>query len=256
MWERDLLIQLIRRRVMDRYIGSSSILLWVLISPLIPLLLNMFVFFLVARVPEIQAMGAVGYAAFAFSGLLVFRVVQRAGSEGCDLLISNLEMLRSVNFPLAHLSLAAVGALMVDVILQLVVMLALLVWSGQGVTSSLIALPVALAILLATCIGGSWLASIAGYTAREVQELLTVGLTVLLYLSPALFPIEAAPSLLRRFIELNPLSHLIIVFRDVLLPTGALHWQSWLYASILAGGLFGAGLLAITRMKRVVGDLI
>ena len=253
----DFLAELVRRRILERYVGTTSVALWVLVSPLIPLLIHLLVFYFIARIPEVQAMGVPGYAAFAFSGLLVFRVLQRAVAEGCELLLGNMEMLRSANFPLPYLSLASVGALMVDVALQLVLMAALVVWSGNGVGASLAALPAALAILVLLCIGASWLASIAGYVAREVQELFTVGLTALLYLSPAVYPVEAAPPPVRLLIELNPLTHLVIVFRDVLLPAASgFHWQSWLYAALLAAATFGAGLLAIQRTGREAGDLV
>ena len=253
----DFLFELVRRRVLERYVGSTSVALWMVVSPLIPLVLNLLVFYFIARVPEVQAMGLGLYAAFAFSGLLVFRVLQRAASEGCDLLISNLDMLRSVNFPLPYLSLSSIGALLVDFALQIVLMGVLLAWSGQLPGGSLVLLPPAIAITVVLCIGMSWLASIAGYLAREMQELLTIGLTALLYLSPALYPLEAAPAALRPFIEFNPLTHLVIVFRDALLPSGGgLHVQSWLYAVALAAATFGAGLFAMSRLKRVVGDLV
>jgi lipopolysaccharide transport system permease protein len=252
----DLLLHLVHRRVLDRYIGSTSVVLWMLVSPLIPLLVNILIFYFVARIPEIQSMGLLGYAAFAFSGLIPFRILQRAVTEGGDLLVSNLEMLRSVNFPLAYLSLASVGSLMVDLTMQLLLMAALLIWSGHGVSLSLFALPGAMAILFLLCVGSSWLASIAGYLAREVQELLTLVLTLLLYLSPAVYPLGAAPKALQPIIELNPLSHVVIVFRDVLLSSGSFHWASWLYAVTLAGATFAAGWFAIAKVRRFAGDLV
>lgn len=252
----DLLLHLVHRRVLDRYIGSTSVVLWMLVSPLIPLLVNILIFYFVARIAEIQSMGLLGYAAFAFSGLIPFRILQRAVTEGGDLLVSNLEMLRSVNFPLAYLSLASVGSLMVDLTTQLLLMAALLVWSGHAASLSLFALPGAMAILFLLCVGSSWLASIAGYLAREVQELLTLILTLLLYLSPAVYPLGAAPAALQPIIELNPLSHVVIVFRDALLSSGNFHWASWLYAATLAGATFAAGWFAIVKVKRFVGDLV
>jgi lipopolysaccharide transport system permease protein len=252
----DFLVELARRRVLERYIGSTSVLLWSLASPLMPLIANLLVFYFVARIPHVQSMGLVGYAAFAFSGVIAFRVVQRAVTEGCDLLVSNMDMLRSANFPLAYLSLAAVGSSLFDVVIQVVFVAVLLAATGQGITPSLAALPVALSLLLMFAVGISWLASIAGYLARETQEVATVVLTILLYLSPALYPMDAAPGVLLTFIEANPMTHFVIMLRDCLMPAlSSPHWKSWAYAAALAFGAFAAGFALITTTKRYVGDL-
>ena len=253
----DFLFELVRRRLIERYVGSTSVVLWMLLSPLVPLLLNMLVFFFIARIPEVQSMGVAGYAAFAFSGLLAFRILQRAAAEGCDLLVANLEMLRSVNFPLTYLSIAAVGGLMADVAVQVLFMLVLLALSGFPLGQSLLALPAALAIVVALAIGASWLTSMGGYVAREVQELVNLAFTALLYLSPALYPAEAAPGILRQFIELNPMTHVVIMFRDAFLGSGRpLHISSWMYSAAMAAAVLLLGFFGISRLKRVVGDLV
>lgn len=256
MWARDLLLQLVRRRIIDRYIGSTSVALWMVVSPLIPLLINLTIFYFIARIPDIHAMGVAGYAVFAFSGLLVYRMLNRAAVEGCDLLTSNLEMLKSVNFPLHYLSLASVASLLVDLTVQLVLMTVLLLWSGHGISASLVLLPVATGLAFAACLGVSWLLSIVGYLARETQEVLSVFLMALLYLSPALYPGNAAPATLQQVFIFNPLTHYVIIFRDALLPGSTMHWNSWIYAILCSAVLCVSGFVAIHRVKRFVADLV
>src|SRR5690606_5742674 len=140
----------------------------------------MIIFYFIADLPEVRSMGIAGYAAYAFTGLIAFRLLQRAIVEGCDLLISNLEMLRSVNFPLPYLSVASIGALLADLGIQFAFVLVLLLWSGHTLHVQLLGLPVAVLILVLLAIGASWLVSIAGYVARETQEVVNLGLTFLL----------------------------------------------------------------------------
>jgi ABC-type polysaccharide/polyol phosphate export permease len=68
--------------------------------------------------------------------------------------------------------------------------------------------------------------------------------------------LEAAPQSLRPFIELNPLTHIVIMFRDALLGGGGFHWVSWSVSVGMAAMAFLGGWLAIVRVQRIVGDLV
>ena len=162
-------------------------------------------------------MGLAAYAAFIFSGLLPFRFLQRASTEACDLMIGNMEMLKSVSFPLPFVSLSAVGALLVEFAIQCVLMVVLLLararrWPGPSSYS------VAVGALVASALGASWLISVAGYLLRDLQEVLGVLFAALIYVSPTMYPPDATPGCLQVLIRLNPLTHYVIVFRDLILP--------------------------------------
>jgi lipopolysaccharide transport system permease protein len=253
----ELLFELTRRRVLDRFIGSSTVALWVVVAPLVPLATNLAVFYFVARIPAVQSMGVPAYAVYIFSGLLPFRLIQSAVIDATDLLVANMEMLKSVNFPLQILSMTSVVALALEFGLQLLVMLVLLLASGRGLGLAILLLPLALTLLVLLMLGASWAISVAGYLLRDVREILGVGFSVLLYLSPVLYPIEALPHFMATVARLNPVTHYIIVFRDALLPDAAgLHLQSWLLAGAFSLIAFAAGLFVIWRTKRFVGDMV
>lgn len=253
----EFLFELARRRVVERYIGSSIVILWVVIAPLVPLAINLAVFYFIARIPAIQSMGVAAYAVYIFSGLLPFRIMQNASAEASDLLVGNMDMLKSVSFPLNYLSMAAVAALMLDFGIQLVLLLALLLVSGSAMGLHILLLPFAVALLVIFVLGISWAISVAGYLFREMREIMTMAFSVLLYLSPVMYPLEAAPPLMRKLLLVNPLSHFVIVFRDALLSSEkSPHWKSWLFAAVTSALAFGIGYLAISRTKRFVGDMI
>lgn len=253
----EFLIELARRRILERYIGSSIVVLWVLIAPLIPLAMNLAVFYFIAQIPAIQSMGVATYAIYIFSGLLPFRIMQNSVTEASELLVSNIEMLKSVNFPLSYLSMAAVAALMLEFGIQSALMLTLLLVSGSGISSNILLLPFAVALLIMFLLGVSWTISVAVYFLRDLREVLAVVFPVLLYLSPIMYPLEVAPPLMRELILLNPISHFVIAFRDALLSSSdALHWDSWFFAAATAVLVFGIGRLAIYRTQRFVGDMI
>lgn len=252
----DFLLELVKRRIVERYVGSTHVLLWVLCAPLFPLLANLFVFYYVARLPQAQEMGPVLYALFIFTGLLPYRSLQRAMAEGCEVLAGNIELLRSAVFPVHFLSVVSVGGLVAEFGVQLLLLIALLVFSGVGVGPAILLLPVALLLLFVLMTGMSWLLVGVGYAMRETAEIVNTGMLALLYLTPVMYPKDAVPRVLQPLIELNPLTHLVYVFRDVFLPSASPHWWSWAVLAFAAAAAFGAGWAAMVRIKRYAGDLV
>lgn len=253
----EFFFELTRRRLIERYVGSSFVVPWVVIAPLIPLATNLAVFYFVARIPAIQSMGLPTYAVYIFSGLLPFRVIQNAVVEASDLLVGNMEMLKSVTFPLHFLSMTAIATLMLEFGVQLLLMIVLLLISGRGLGWNMALLPIALILLITLVLGASWTVSALGYLLRDLREILAMGFSLLLYLSPVIYPVEALPRLMATLVLLNPVSHYVIVFRDALLPdAGGMHVASWLLAGAMSAAALALGWFAIQRTRRFVGDMV
>lgn len=253
----DFLVELTRRRVVDRYVGSSSRLVWIFLSPIIPLLIYIAVFFFIARIPQVQSMGLVAYAAFMFSGLLPFRIVQKAAVEACDLLSANMEMLKSAIFPLSFLSLSAVGALLVEFGVQCVFMAILFAIARIHVTWTIALLPLAVIILFSLALGLSWSLSITSFALRDIQEIVSILFAALLYVTPIMYPADAAPPLLRTLIRLNPVSSYVVIFRDTILSeVGGVHLIDWAVAASTSFFVLLIGFLIMRSAQRFVADLV
>jgi lipopolysaccharide transport system permease protein len=252
----DFLLELTRRRAVDRYIGSSSRIFWVLLSPLVPLITNVAVFYFVANIPQVQSMGLAAYVVFMFSGLLPFRIIQKAAAESCDLLVGNMDMLKTAVFPLPFLSLSAVGALLLEFLVQCVFMAAILIIAGTAPGWAIVLLPLALVVLFALALGLSWTLSIMNYALRDLQEIVGLLFSMLLYVTPIMYPPEAAPAILRVLMYLNPLTSYVVMFRDVILPNQEFHAQAWIITCTTSAVLLAIGYLGIRKAQRFVGDMV
>jgi lipopolysaccharide transport system permease protein len=253
----DFLVELTRRRIVDRYIGTSSRVVWVLFSPLIPLVLNVGVFYFIAKIPQIQSMGLAAYAIFMFSGLLPFRIIQKAAVEGCDLLIANLDMLKTAVFPLPFLSLSTVAASLFEFLVQCFFIAVLLAVAGTSLTWTIVLLPLALVVLFTLALGLSWLLSVLGYALRDLQEIVGLAFSIALYLTPIIYPPEAAPRSLQILMYLNPITSYVVMFRDVIVPEQAgLHGQAWLTACTTSIIVLVIGYSSVRKAQLFVGDMV
>jgi len=253
----DFLFELTRRNIIERYIGSAFILLWVLMVPIIPLLTNLLIFYFIANIPQIQGMGIINYSVFIFSGLLPYRIFQKAAAESGEQLISKMPILKNVFFPLPYIGLSFLGTLLFEFILQFSIMLILLFISDHAFTLRLLLLPIILTIFSLLLIGSIWLISVVGYLFKDIKEVINVSFLALVYITPTMYPIEAAPKFLQPLFHYNPLTHMTLVFRDVLIPSdGSYQFSSWIYFTLFSLFIFVLGYACINKIKRYVGDMV
>jgi ABC-type polysaccharide/polyol phosphate export permease len=191
-----------------------------------------------------------------FSGLLPFRIIQKAASESCDLLVGNMDMLKTAVFPLPFLSLSAVGALLLEFLVQCGFMAAILVVAGTVPGGAISLLPIAIVVLFALALGVSWTLSILNYALRDLQEIIGLLFSMLVYVTPIMYPPEAAPAALRVLMSLNPLSSYVVMFRDVILPSQEFHTQAWIISCTTSAVLLAIGYLGIRKAQRFVGDMV
>ena len=234
----DFLIELSRRKIIEKYIGSSFVLLWVVLAPLIPLLTNLLIFYYIADLPQVKEMGVLGYGVFIFSGLLPYRLLQKGLTDASGLLVSNMEVLKSAPFPLAFLGIASLGAVIFEFGVQFVFLVVILFISGIGMHWQILLLPLALVFFSFFILGSIWIIAILGYLLKDIQEIINVIFLALVYITPTMYPPEAAPGIIQKLININPLTYMIIVFRDVWTPgVEGLQFMSWVYFGVLSIGL-------------------
>lgn len=256
-WRIDFLLELIRRRIIEKYIGSAFVLLWVFLVPLIPLLANLLVFYYIANIPQIQEMGVLDYSVFVFSGLLPYRIFQKGLTEASGLITTNMELLKNAIFPLPFLGISSIGAVLFEFMLQITILLAMILFSGVSPGWHILLLPAAMILFSALILGCTWIIGIIGYLLKDIQEVINVIFMALVYITPTMYPPEAAPPIIQKLIDVNPLSHIIVVFRDVWTPGPyGLHLASWLYFTGLSLFVLAMGYLVTMKANKIVGDLV
>mgnify|MGYP000851117264 FL=1 len=206
---------LAKRDLLARYRGSAVGLLWALIGPLAMVAIYSAVFQGVFKARWAQAdVGGTGYALRLFAGLIVFTAVADVAGRATRLMQDNANLVKRVVFPLELLCVALVMQVAVHVGLQLAVLgalqLAIGTGFGIGVWQLLVALPWLLILMLATAL---LLASIGCYW-RDLQHIVPLVVSGLLFLSPVFYPADAAPQVLAALLRFNPVTGPIELLRS------------------------------------------
>jgi lipopolysaccharide transport system permease protein len=215
---RTLWWRLTQREVAGRYRGSVLGWGWSLLNPLLMLGVYTFVFSTVfkARWPDLEQAGSLGFAINLFSGLIVFNLFAECVSKAPTLILNQPSYVTKVIFPLEVLSAVAVGAAGFHASTSLVVLAGFELIATGTIPATALWLPVVWLPLGLGCLGLCWLLSALGVFLRDLPQLVSVGLSVLMFLSAVFYPISALPARWQPLLMANPLVLVIEQTRRVL----------------------------------------
>lgn len=233
LWRnRSLTTALVKREIIGRYRGSILGILWSFFNPVFMLAVYTFVFSVVFKARwNAGSDSKTEFALVLFAGLLAFNLFSECVNRAPSLILSNVNYVKKVVFPLEILPWVAMGSALFHMLISLAVwFIFYLVFFGLPHPSALL-FPVILLPLVLFTSGISWFLASLGVYLRDVSQLTGIVTTMLMFLSPIFYPVSALPEEYRPFLMFNPLTPAIESVRDVLIWGKALDW--WLVSMYL-----------------------
>jgi homopolymeric O-antigen transport system permease protein len=250
-----LLRELVKRDFQGRYAGSVLGLVWSFVQPLWMLLLFSFVFSTVMKIP-LTGQRTSNFAIFLFCGLLPWIALQEGVSRSSTAITDNANLVKKLSFPAEVLVLAVVLAALLHEAIAAVIFLVALVATGglawQGLPLLLVAVPLQLALTLGL---GLLLSSIHVFF-RDTAQVLGMVFTGWFYLTPIVYPLNLVPERFRPWIELNPLTALVGLYRQGLLGRELVLVPGTAALAVVAALFLAAGLWLFRRLKPAFVDEI
>ncbi|MEZ5534901.1 MAG: ABC transporter permease [Thiolinea sp.] len=232
-------MRLFRSDLKERYNGTVLGVFWLLMHPLFMLLVYTFIFGEVLQLRFGTDSSTTQFALYLFAGLLVFNAFSEVLIRSPFILSERRDLLLNTPLPAWLLPLLPVAISLVSEGIALIVLLgAIAVQGGLKITM----LPCYLCFLFIRIIfslAGSYIIAVTGVFLRDLRQLMPVLMTVLLFISPVLYPPELIPEQFRFFYDWNILGQLITGYRDALLE-GVINWER--FAGLLFVGLLCLGL--------------
>jgi lipopolysaccharide transport system permease protein len=238
---KSLVWELTKREVLGRYRGASFGMAWSVISPFLMLGVYAFAFgtVLKSRWPQ-QVGGEHSYAVILFVGLIVHGFFAECVSRASLLVVGNSNFVKRVVFPLDILPWPMIFSALFHALLNAVVLVLLMLVLEHQLHPTLLLLPLVLVPLLLFTAGVSWLLASLGVYFRDINQVMPVIVTAMLFLSSAIVPVSILSPRMQTLFYLNPLTFFIDQARVVVL---AGEWPNWMALAIATlGGLLVAWL--------------
>lgn len=205
---RDLIWHLVQRDLRVRYRRSTLGLLWTMLQPLLMMLILHVVFSHAFRV-ELYS-----YPVYALAGILFWNFFSQSIVASMNSLRGNAAILSKLPVPKAAFPVATVISGVVNLALAMVPLLAILIATGHPLSWALLFLPVSILLAGLFTLGAGLLLSPLAVFFSDVVELVTVMLTLCMYLTPIFYPMSIVPDQFRWLVRFNPIRSILEVFRD------------------------------------------
>ncbi|HZX09600.1 MAG TPA: ABC transporter permease [Acidobacteriota bacterium] len=252
---RVLIRTLVVRELKARYRGTVLGFVWSFINPLLLLTVYtmVFGFILRPRDPSFNDSPWV-YALFLFCGILPWQVWFAASSqESANILIAQGNLIKKMLFPTEILPIVSVTSNFVHFLFGLPILLAFVPLMGKPYTPYLLFLPIVILVQYIFTLGFCFLISSLTVHFRDIKDILTNLLTFWFFSTPIIYPMTFPAvqqhSVLKTFLNLNPMTHIMWGYQNCIFYGEMIRWKRLGVTFLLSLILFFVGYYIFDRLR-------
>jgi lipopolysaccharide transport system permease protein len=254
---RDLLWLLVRRDFVSFYKQTIFGPLWFFIQPVFTTIIFTFIFSNLAKISTNAAPAPLFYMA----GTVAWNYFADSLTKTSTVFKDNAPIFGKVYFPRLIMPISIVFSNLVKFGVQFILFLILLVYymlGGYKIQPNMYIFLFPVVILLMAILGlGIGLIITAATTKyRDLAFVVTFGIQLMMYATPVIYPLSAAPLKYRSIIALNPMSGLIETFRYGFLGTGQFYPGAFIYSVVASLVVFLVGLVVFNKVEKNFVDTV
>lgn len=226
LWEyRDLALLFVRRDLKSSYKQTVLGPIWILINPLLSTTVFTVIFGVIAGIPT----DGTPQFLFYMSGNILWGFFSSCLSRASSTFLGNARIFGKVYFPRLIMPISGIMYNLVNFLLQTAVYVVLVVvysLCGANVHPNLLILLAPLLIIQTALLGTGMGLIISSITTkyRDLNILVSFGVSLLMYITPVVYPISKVPEDFRWLMLLNPVAPIIETYRYAFLGRGIISW--------------------------------
>ncbi|QCO00413.1 ABC transporter permease (plasmid) [Azospirillum argentinense] len=258
IWQhRRLILRLAQRDLEARYRGSMLGLIWAVLTPLLMMGVYTFVFTVVFQARWGTSTGSKAeFAVMLFSGLVLFSIFSESLARAPGLMLENVSYIKKVVFPLEILPAVILLVALANAGISFLILEAFAIAVFGFPPLTILLFPLILLPLCLFTLGITWFLSSLGVFLRDIKQMVSVLVTVLMFVSPIFYPVSAIPEVYRPIIQLNPLTRLLEGARDVLFWGTLPNPLGWLLSTVIAYGVAWLGYVWFMKTRKAFADVV
>lgn len=207
---KELIVQFVSRSIKTRYKRSMLGVLWTIMNPLLTMVVLTLVFSSVFR------FSVENYPVYVLSGLVLWSFFSSTTSAAMGEMLWSGSLLSRIYVPKSIFAVSAIGTGMVNLLFSLVPLFLISLVLGIRFHLAILVMPLAILLLTAFALGMGLLLAAAAVYFADMLPVYEVVLTIWMYATPIIYPIDAVPAQFAWILKLNPLYYLLETFRQPL----------------------------------------
>lgn len=207
-----LLSELVARDIKTKYRRSVLGVLWTLLNPLLMMIVLSIVFSQLFGRFAIE-----NYPIYLLSGQVIFNFFSESTSTSMSSIINNAPLLKKIYIPKYVFVLAKTISISINLFASFAALIIVMLVTRATLHYTVILTFIPVVFLIIFSIGVGLMLSAFAVKFRDVVHLYSVFTTVLLYLTPVIYPLASLPGWVRTVVRINPLTSILTMFRDFML---------------------------------------
>lgn len=207
---REFLKTSIQKEFRGKYKKSFLGVLWSFLNPLFQLLIYAIVF------PFILKNNIENYTVFLIVALMPWTFFNSTVIQSAACIVNNAGIVKKVYFPREILPISTTTSNLINFIITQLIVFAVLIISGIGIGKSIIVFPIIVLIQYILQLGLSFIFSAITVYIRDVEYIINIFMMLMFYLCPIVYEPSMIPSQILTFFKLNPMFHIINLYRTIL----------------------------------------
>jgi len=254
---RDLLWLLVRRDFVSFYKQTILGPLWFFIQPIFTTIVFTIVFSNLAKISTNGTPPPLFYLA----GTVAWNYFADSLTKTSTVFKDNAAIFGKVYFPRLIMPISIVFSNLIKFGVQFILFIILLFFyivKGSKVEPNMFVLlfPVVIALMAILGLGLGLIITAVTTKYRDLAFVVTFGMQLLMYATPVIYPISAAPAKYRQLIALNPMSGLIETFRYGFLGAGQFYPGLFFYSAAASLVIFLLGLVIFNNAEKNFVDTV
>lgn len=251
-------MQMTIREVVGRYKGTFFGLVWSFFNPVLMLAIYTYVFSSIfnARFGNDHDESKLQFAVILFVGMIVHGLFSEVLNQTPTLLISNVNFVKKVIFPLEVLPVISLCTSLFHSVISIIVLLVVYAVVNGNIHLSAVFIPLILFPLVTITLGLSWVFTSLCVYFRDLGQTINIATTVLLFLSPVFYATSSAPKELQVWLKFNPLTFIIQQARAVLVYGYFPNWRELGIYSLISILIAWAGYAMFQKTRKGFADVL
>ena len=222
---RELMFTLAWKNIVMRYKQAYLGIAWAVIKPVTLML----IFTLMKSFIGIDS-GSIPYPILTFAALMPWIFFQDAASDGVNSVVGNSALIKKIYFPREIFPITSVTTKLIELGINFFILAGLMAWYGMVPSAYALWVPVIIVYTALAALTVSFVGAAVNVYFRDVGQALPVLLSLVMYASPVIYPLQLVKdkllvqqaagewsNLLYTLYTLNPLAGIIDAFQNVVL---------------------------------------
>lgn len=249
---------LVAQEMAARYRGTLLGRLWPVLLPLLMLAMYGFVFGSIfrARWPGLEEGDHLGFVLNLYIGLLIHGLLAESVGQAPGLMQRHSNFVRKMVFPLPVLVAVPLGVALIHALIGLLLLGIVAALFHNTLHLSALAVPLILLPYLLLLYGLSLLIAALGVYLRDLGQIISVMIVMMLFTAPVFYPRNMVPEVLHGLVDYNPITWPLAAMRDAVLYGQWPSLSGFATYCVVAVLLFVIGQRAFAILRRGFADLL